>query len=256
MARSRGQLFVGTSGWDYDWEEFYPQDLPTRGRLAFYARRFRTVEVNYTFYHLPRRTTYEAWASQTTDSFLFSLKLSRFITHIKRLGGTQEAFGEFLDRATTLGTKLGPLLVQMPPSFRLDVPQLDRFLAEAHEARREHGLGSLRLAFEFRHPTWFGRDAAPALDVLARHGAAFACGHSSRYPYPDTEPLTADFTYLRFHGPDEMFASAYGRRGLRHWVPLVQKWLHDGLDVFAYFNNDVAGHAVRDARALLALVEG
>lgn len=252
----RGQLFVGTSGWAYDWEHFYPGDLPKRRRLAFYAQRFRTVEVNFSFYRLPLKTTYEKWAEQTTEAFVFSLKLSRFITHIKRLQGTKTAFRTFFQRAAPLGAKLGPILVQLPPSFALDVRRLERFLEKACEVGRERKLTPLRLAFEFRHPTWYGSDAKPALDLLARHGAAFVCGHSNRYPYPEKEPLTADFVYLRFHGPNEMFASAYGRRRLERWAPLVRRWVDDGIDVFAYFNNDVGGHAVRDALALLALVGG
>lgn len=256
MPERHGQLYVGTSGWAYEWGEFYPDDLPDRRRLEFYARRFRTVEVNYTFYRLPRKTTFENWARQTPDAFVFSLKLSRFITHIKRLQGSKTALRTFLKRAAPLGSRLGPILVQMPPSFAFDVRRLEQFLTRAHELGNERALHPFRLAFEFRHPTWFGSDAVPALELLARHGSAFVCGHSSRYPYPETEPVTGDFMYLRFHGPDEMFTSAYGREGLKRWAPLVRQWLDRGIDVFAYFNNDVAGHAVRDAQALLALING
>lgn len=256
MPRSRGKLYVGTSGWAYGWRHFYPDDLPNRRYLEYYAGRFQTVEVNYTFYRLPRTTTYAKWAGQTPDAFVFSLKLSRFITHIKRLQGTKMAFRKFIQAAAPLGAKLGPVLVQLPPSFGLDVRRLERFLAKAHDVGEERTLRPLRLAFEFRHPTWFGREAKPALDVLTRYGSAFVCGHSSRYPYPDLEPVTGDFMYLRFHGPDEMFASAYGRSGLQRWAPQVRRWIDDGMDVFAYFNNDIGGHAVRDAQALRALVEG
>lgn len=250
MGRHRAQLYVGTSGWTYDWEDFYPNDLSKRRRLDFYAQRFTTVEVNYSFYRLPLRTTYEKWADQTPESFVFALKLSRFITHIKRLRGVKIAFRKFVERATPLGARLGPVLVQLPPSFGLDVRRLERFLARAHEVGEERGLHPLRLAFEFRHPTWFGSDARIALEVLEHYGSAFVCGHSSRNPYPDPEPLTGDFMYLRFHGPGKMFASAYGRRRLTRWVPLIQGWLDGGIDVFAYFNNDIGGHAVRDAQAL------
>jgi uncharacterized protein YecE (DUF72 family) len=254
--RRRGRLYAGTSGWTYDWEGFYPDDLPNGRRLDFYSQRFSTVEVNYSFYHLPRETTYEKWAEHTPKAFVFALKLSRYITHIKRLEGARDALREFTGRAARLGAKLGPLLVQLPPSFRFDAGRLERFLEEAREVGKEHGLYPLRLAFEFRHPTWFENDARTALESLKQHGAAFVCGHSSRYPYPFEEPLTADFMYLRFHGPDKMFASAYGERGLERWVPHIRRWLDDGIDVFAYFNNDFGGHAVRDARALVALMVG
>jgi uncharacterized protein YecE (DUF72 family) len=255
MRHQRGQLYVGTSGWAYDWEDFYPEDLPDRHRLEYYAQQFRTVEVNYSFYRLPRAKTYQKWDGQTPDTFLFALKLSRFITHIKRLQGVKVAFRQFVVRAAPLGAKLGPILVQLPPSFILDVKRLERFLRGASEVGAERDLHPFRLAFEFRHPTWFGSDAKPALEALARHGAALVCGHSSRYPYPDPEPLTSDFMYLRFHGPDEMFASAYGRKGLKRWVPLIADWLDRGIDVFAYFNNDVGGYAVRDGQELLGWLD-
>jgi uncharacterized protein YecE (DUF72 family) len=255
MERRRGRLYVGTSGWTYDWGDFYPEDLPNRRRLDYYARQFRTVEVNYSFYRLPRVTTYEKWADQVPDGFLFALKLSRFITHVKRLHGVKTAFRQFVVRAAPIGAKLGPILVQLPPSFKIDVKRLERFLKGASEVGKERSLDPFRLAFEFRHPTWFGSNANPTLEALERHGAAFVCGHSSRYPYPDPEPLTGDFMYLRFHGPDEMFASGYGRRGLKRWAPLIEAWLDEGIDVFAYFNNDVGGHAVRDAQALLGWLD-
>jgi uncharacterized protein YecE (DUF72 family) len=254
MTRRRGRLFVGTSGWTYDWGDFYPADLPSRRRLEFYTGRFATVEVNYSFYRLPRKTTYEKWAGQTPEGFLFALKLSRFITHVKRLQGVKTEFRQFVARAAPLGPRLGPILVQLPPSFKLDAGRLELFLDRASEVARERGLDSLRLAFEFRHPTWFGEGAGPALAALERHGAALVCGHSSRYPYPETEPRTADFMYLRFHGPGKMFASAYGEAGLSRWAPRVTGWLDEGLDVFAYFNNDSGGHAHRDAQALRGLL--
>lgn len=255
MGRKRGQLYVGTSGWTYDWDEFYPENLPDGRRLEFYSERFRSVEVNYSFYRLPSKSTYEKWADQSPDGFLFTLKLSRFITHVKRLHGVKTAFRTFVVRAAPLGAKLGPLLVQLPPTFAIDVGRLERFLGHAREVGKERGIGRLRLAFEFRHPTWFGPDAKAALAALKQYGAAFVCAHSSRYPYPDTEPVTGDFMYLRFHGPFKMFASGYGRSGLSRWALLIDRWRDQGIDVFAYFNNDVSGHAIRDARALLELVE-
>ncbi|MEJ2722428.1 MAG: DUF72 domain-containing protein [bacterium] len=256
MEQRRGRLYVGTSGWSYDWEDFYPDDLPDRRRLEYYAGRFGTVEVNYSFYRLPRRTTYEKWAGETPDGFLFALKLSRYISHIKRLHRVKTAFRKFIVRAAPIGGKLGPVLIQLPPSFKLDVERLEAFLEQAVAVGEERELDPFRLAFEFRHPTWFTDDAQPAVEALGRYGAAFVCGHSSRYPYPENEPVTGDFMYLRFHGPDKMFASAYGVEGLKRWEPRIGAWLDDGIDVFAYFNNDAGGHAARDARALLDLLGG
>lgn len=249
-------LYVGTSGWSYDWEGFYPADLRSREYLSYYSRRFGTVEVNYSFYRLPRPSTYEKWRSETSDDFIFALKLSRFITHVKKLSGVEDALKKFLANAVTLGSKLGPVLVQLPPSFRVDTERLAGFLERAERVRSEMSMRPpLRLAFEFRQPTWFERPEAEAVvDTMKRYGAAVVFAHSSRYPYPDDEPVTGDFVYLRFHGPGKMFASRYCRAGLERWRPKIQDWLGRGLDVYAYFNNDVHGYAVGDAMALLELI--
>jgi uncharacterized protein YecE (DUF72 family) len=251
-------LYVGTSGWSYDWEGFYPPGLRSREYLSYYSRRFGTVEVNYSFYRLPRPSTYEKWRDETSDDFVFALKLSRFITHVKKLSGVGDALRKFLARAVTLGPKLGPVLVQLPPSFRADTERLARFLELSERVQSEMSMGSpLRVAFELRHPTWLERPGAEAaVDTMKRYGAAVVFAHSSRYPYPETEPVTGDFIYLRFHGPGEMFASRYGKAGLERWRPKMRDWLERGLDVYAYFNNDVHGYAVGDATALLELAGG
>jgi uncharacterized protein YecE (DUF72 family) len=255
-ARTKGKLFVGTSGWSYGWDGFYPADLPARERLAFYASRFPSAEVNYSFYHLPKESTLAKWGGETPDRFVFALKLSRFITHIKRLKGVATPLRTFLGRAKTLGKKLGPILVQLPPSFRLDAKRLAAFLAAAARAEIALGLEGFRLAFEFRHPTWFapGKARDAALALLEDRGAALAFAHSARYPYPVDEPITADFVYLRFHGPRELFASRYGPAGLKPWAKKIRRWRSRGLDVYAYFNNDVAGYAAEDAAALARLL--
>jgi uncharacterized protein YecE (DUF72 family) len=253
--RRKGRLYVGTSGWSYDWDAFYPPDLPAREHLRYFSRRFRTVEINYSFYHLPRPSTYESWAEQTPRGFVFSIKLSRFITHIKRLSGVKAELEKFLAGASSLGPKLGPILVQLPPSLKLDPSRLEAFFEEARAAREEAGLGRpIRLAVEFRHPSWFELPGmSRTLDILGDHKAAFVLAQSSRYPYADSEPVTSNFMYLRFHGPDRMFASQYGEEKLQRWARGVIRWLDDGLDVFAYFNNDVSGYAVSDAEALIKL---
>ncbi len=257
--RKKGTLLVGTSGWSYGgWTRFYPADLPSREYLSYYSRRFSTAEVNYSFYHLPRPTTCKKWSEQTPAGFVFALKLSRFITHIKRLRGVKVALRKFLANARVLGPKLGPVLVQLPPSFKIDVKTLARFLGGAADVAEElHLEEPLRLAFEFRHPSWFdaGSEAyEAAVEVLREHGAAMVFAHSSRYPYPSEEPLTAKFVYLRYHGPKELFASRYREQGLQRWAPKINKWLKAGQNVYAYFNNDVRGYAVEDAACLRGLL--
>jgi uncharacterized protein YecE (DUF72 family) len=254
-AARRGALWIGTSGWVYgDWQgRFYPPKLTPRRHLEFYSRVFPTVEINSTFYHLPLPSTMSGWEERTPKGFLFSVKLSRYITHRKKLSGVRESVRLFLSRARLLGSKLGPVLVQLPPQLHANPARLDRFLAGTRQVAGRIGLSTIRMAVEFRHPSWF---EAPTLDVLTRHSAALVLAHSSRYLYPADEPLTTDWTYLRFHGPAGMFASPYGRKRLEPWGRKIRRWRRQGRDVFAYFNNDFHAHAVRDASLLMGLVTG
>jgi len=240
---------IGTSGWNYSgWRgSFYPDDLSSTKWLAFYARRFRTTEVNYSFYQLPRVTTYEKWCAQTPDDFIFALKLSRSITHIKRLSGFEAMWNEFVTRARALGPHLGPILVQLPSSFHASSENMERvehFLDYASSAR-------LRLAFEFRDKSCF---AQKMLSILRKHGASLVISHSSRYPVP-VLIATARFVYFRFHGPREMFASSYSDAELRTWSKAMRSVLESGKDVYAYFNNDACGDAVPNALKLISLIK-
>lgn len=252
-----GALFVGTSGWDYAggaWDALYPAALPRQERLVAYARSFASVELNYSFYRLPRPSTYTAWAARTPESFRFALKLSRFVTHVKRLRGTKQAFRHFVANALALGPKLGPILVQLPPSFQADPERLARFLEAASDVARTLSVPALRLAIEPRHASWLA--SREVLALLRRHDAALVAAQSRRYPCADPALRTASFAYLRFHGPGRLFASRYGREALRPFARRIRAWLREGSDVFAYFNNDVEGHAVDDARTLASLAAG
>jgi uncharacterized protein YecE (DUF72 family) len=244
------QVHIGTSGWTYaSWKgPFYPSSMPSRQYLEFYAKEFSTTEVNYSFYHLPRPSTYEKWASQVPDDFIFALKASRFITHVKRLVDVGEAWATFLQNALALGSHLGPVLLQCPPSLRRDRKRLVTFLKVVqHSAPPAYRL---RLAFEFRHDSWFTDDVYA---LLWQHNAALCIADSLRYPRYDR--VTADFVYIRFHGRTELFASKYTERELAEEAKRIRRYLRDGLDVYVYFNNDALGHAVENARALTDLLD-
>jgi uncharacterized protein YecE (DUF72 family) len=245
------QSFVGTSGWTYSsWKgAFYPEDLPSHRYLEFYARAFDTTEVNYSFYHLPRPTTYEKWAAQVPEDFVFAVKASRFITHIKRLIDVEEAWSKFLKNALSLGNHLGPVLFQFPASFHCDLSRLSVFLEMARRLAPE--AYPLRLVFEFRHPSWFSDET---YRLLKGHNAALCIADSPDYPRQDL--VTADFVYLRFHGRTRLFASSYTEAELAEEARKIEGYLREGLDVFAYFNNDAEGYAVENARMLRRLVEG
>ena len=232
---------VGCSGWQYrDWRgPVYPRDLPARRWFEHYAAHFDTVELNSTFYRLPAVSTVEQWERAAPAGFLYALKLGAFGSHRMKLRDAVSWLPNHVDRATRLGAALGPTLVQLPPRWRRNVERLDEFLSVAPR--------TMRWAVEVREPSWLHDDV---FSLLARHGAAL-CLHDllPRHPWE----LTADWTYVRFHGPDALNAKYQGRYGARRLAAradTLARWLDDGVDVYAYFNNDYDGHAFADAATL------
>ncbi|HXY91510.1 MAG TPA: DUF72 domain-containing protein [Acidimicrobiia bacterium] len=239
MAGARGVARVGCSGWVYrDWRgPFYPPQLPQREWFAHYATYFDTVEINNTFYRLPSPETVDLWARQAPPGFLYALKLGAFGSHRMKLRDAVSWLPNHVDRAQRLGRALGPTLVQLPPRWKRNVERLDEFLSAAP--------ASMRWALEVRDASWLHDDV---YDVLHRHRAAL-CIHDllPRHPWV----LTTDWTYVRFHGPaaiEEKYVGRYGGRRLARPVQRVRGWLDGGVDAYVYFNNDVHGDAVEDAR--------
>jgi uncharacterized protein YecE (DUF72 family) len=230
------ELLIGTSGFDYaHWDgPFYPDDLPARRRLEFYARHFPTVELNVTFYRTPQARTFAAWTEQVPDDFRFAIKASRYLTHIRRLRAPRAPVDYLMDRVGRLGKRLGPVLVQLPPTMPIALDRLDDALAA-------FGAG-VQVAVEPRHPSWF----TPELyEVLARHGAAL-CLADRRGP---VTPIlrTAPWLYLRFHGGRAAPDSCYGRQALRTWVDRLRSVEPDRLAGYVFFNNDAHACAVENA---------
>jgi uncharacterized protein YecE (DUF72 family) len=230
-------ILVGTSGWQYrDWRgRFYPGGLPQRQWLEWYAASFATVEVNNAFYRLPERTTFENWRNRTPDDFVVAVKMSRYLTHVKRLRDPREPVARFLDRAVGLGDKLGPVLLQLPPTLRADADLLDAVLAEFPP--------HVRIAVEPRDPSWW----TPAVrDMLTRRGAALCW--ADRLGRPVT-PLwrTAGFGYLRLHEGRGQPRPGYGRRALGTWLDRISRTFGPDCPAYVYFNNDPGGAAARDA---------
>lgn len=250
-ARKAANLYVGTSGWAYGtWGEiFYPKTVrSTYERLTFYSKSFNAVEVNYSFYHLPKPETCTKWAETVPRGFLFAFKASRFITHIRRLEGVEDPWQKFIANIRSTGERLGPILFQFPSSWHADPDRLARFLALV---KRDRQTPRIRPVFEFRHPSWF---TTTTYDVLRKAGATLCIAHSSRYPC--VEEVTADLIYYRFHGPKEFFASKYSRGQLESWATKMRCHLEAGKTVHAYFNNDWHGYAVENARTLREFLEG
>lgn len=246
---TRGRLWVGTSGWMYrHWVPHLPAKLAKRRWLEHLSRVFPTVEINASFYMLPAAATFEKWASETPAGFRFAVKASRYLTHVLRLQRPREPVERLLEAARGLGGKLGPILLQLPESLHARLDRLEETLAAFRDAGAAHGLRP-RIAVEFRHASWF---VPEVLAALRRHGAALTLAHSSgRWPMPEGDPITARFVYLRFHGAG--YSGLYGVTRLRPWAAKIRRWRAAGLTVFAYFNNDIGGAALRDARTLMRL---
>jgi uncharacterized protein YecE (DUF72 family) len=234
------RVLVGTSGWQYDsWRGvFYPPEVPKREWLRFFAGRFPTVEVNNTFYVLPKPSSFERWRDETPDGFVVTVKASRYITHLRRLRDCREAVETFWDRARLLGPRLGPVLFQLPPRFPPDVGLLRDFVAVLPDG--------IRPAFEFRDRSWESGDVYAVLD---EGGAAFVLADRPGARVPDV--VTGGWSYVRFHQGRPGVAD-YPREKLRRWAARIAAG--PGRETFVYFNNDPGGAAVRDAAALTAML--
>lgn len=232
----QGTPRIGTSGYHYGhWKGvFYPNDLPKDEWFSYYARQFDTVEINNTFYRLPHGKTFAAWRRQAPPGFCYALKFSRYGSHIVRLKKPRDTMRRFLRRADRLGELLGPILVQLPPRWK---PDPDRLAAFLKAAPKNH-----RWAVEFRDPRWLCDEV---FTILKEHGSAL-CIHDMIKNHPPV--VTAGWVYLRFHG--ERYSGSYSRQFLTTQATKIRQYLTQGLDVFAYFNNDAEGHAVRNAADL------
>jgi len=239
----KGKLFIGTSGWVYShWEEiFYPEDLQGKAKLKYFSQHFKTTEINYSFYHLPRSSTYQNWYLQTPEDFLFAVKASRFITHIKRLKGVKEAWKIFIENALNLKEKLGPILFQFPPSFRANETEIERL----EDFLKLITKNKLRYAFEFRHQSWCDKKV---YDLLKKYKVVWVIADSSSYP--KAEVVTANFVYIRIHGSKVLFTSNYTKRELKDLAQKIKKWLKTS-NVYVYFNNDAYGYAIENAKELI-----
>jgi uncharacterized protein YecE (DUF72 family) len=245
-------MIVGTSGWQYrDWRgPLYPPGVPQRRWLEAYADAYQTVENNNSFYRLPTRETFEGWRSRTPDDFVMAVKASRYLTHVRRLRDPAEPVARLLGAAAGLGPKLGPVLLQLPPTLRADPGLLDACLREFATAGSAVGRPRLRVAVEPRHETWWSESTR---QVLTENDAALCW--ADRLGRPVT-PLwrTASWGYLRFHEGTARPWPRYGRQALATWVTrLAQTWPNDAADVYVYFNNDPGGAAVLNSAQFAGL---
>lgn len=237
-------IHIGTSGWHYPhWKgSFYPVDLPSDRFLEYYVKYFQTTEINNSFYKLPEISTFEHWRKTVPESFIFSVKASRYITHMKKLKDPEQPVANLFSNIQVLKDKLGPVLFLLPPNRRIDIERLKSFLKALPEKHR--------YAFEFRDTSWFGKETENA---LAKAGAAFCI-----YDFAGTKSphaVTADFVYVRLHGPDGAYKGHYDGQTLSDWAKQFLSWADEGKEIFCYFDNDEKGFAAQDALKLKELLE-
>ena len=237
------ELRVGTSGWQYKhWKgRFYPKDLPTTKWLDYYARTFDTVELNNPFYRQPEKKTFQKWRRAVPEEFIYAVKLNRFVTHIKRLNIERDSVERSYGTLAGLGPKAAVVLVQLPPRMKFDEGRAERFFKMVAPRRRRH-------AIEPRDGSWFTEEA---LAFLRNRNIALVIGDTPRWPTHIA--VTSDLVYLRFHGPERLYASDYSDDALRVWAERTKQWRAEGRDVFAYFNNDERGYAPKNALRLREL---
>lgn len=232
-------FYIGTSGWHYDhWRDrFYPEELSKAKWLEFYAGHFNTVELNSSFYRLPSEAAFTTWHHSSPVNFTFAVKVSRFITHIKRLKNSKEAVENFITRARILKEKLGPLLYQLPPSMHRNDPVLASFLSSLPQ--------DMKHVIEFRHQSWLDEKV---FETLREHNAGLCVFDMPSFSCPPI--ATADFAYIRFHGSSDLYASCYSDEELSDWAKKIAGLATNLKAVYIYFNNDAEAFAIRNAKTL------
>ena len=237
---------IGTSGFHYKhWRgPFYPEKMPTAAMLDFYTRHFDTVELNNSFYRLPTAAAFECWRDATPENFVFAVKASRFITHNKKLKDPENAVDNLLPRAAHLGNKLGPVLFQLPPKWRLNPDRLRNLLKILPR--------DVRYAFEFRELSWM---TSEVLGILREYNAGFCIYELAGYHSPLS--TSADFTYVRLHGPESgKYQGSYSEERLSQWGRRIESWAKELRAIYLYFDNDQAGYAAANALRLREMVFG
>jgi uncharacterized protein YecE (DUF72 family) len=237
-------LHIGTSGWHYDhWlGPFYPERFPKKDFLEYYSEKFKTVEINNSFYRLPLEKTFENWRDRVPDDFVFSVKANRFITHIKRLKDPELNLKEFFQRLRGLGNKLGAILFQLPPRWNFNHSRLEEFLIALPKNHK--------YAFEFRDPSWLNPQV---FDMLSKHGMALCLHDFGELSAP--RQVTTTFVYARLHGPSGPYEGKYSPEELTSWAEDFRRWSAQEKEIFCYFDNDQFGYAPENARELMEIAE-
>ena len=240
---AKGKVYTGTSGWNYKhWKEnFYPGDLKQKKWLEFYSERLKSVEINNSFYHLPDTKTLKTWKDITPGNFIFSIKGSRYITHMKKLKAPKTSSRKLFSRIKHLKKKAGPVLFQLPPHWSYNKQRFEKFIKAMP--------GKYRYAFEFREKSWWNDEV---LNLLEKYNAAYCIYELAGTITP--KEVTADFVYIRLHGPDGKYQGNYSNRQLSGWAGSISAWQKKNKDVYIYFDNDDSGYAAKNAQQLQKMI--
>lgn len=243
-----GKAHIGTSGWSYKhWKEiFYPAKMKSTDWFVYYASQFDCSEINTSFYHLPKEATVQKWTDISPKKFRFCPKLSRFITHMKKLRDAEEPLRIFFERFAPMQPKMGPVLVQLPPMLGFNEVVVKNFfdLLVTNHPKNDFVL-------EVRHDTWLKDEV---YELLEKYGIGFVISHSDKF-FPYAEVVTSKQVYLRFHGPGNLYASEYTSRMLRSYAVKCRKWMQEGRTVWCFFNNDIHGYAFHDVKKLRTYID-
>jgi uncharacterized protein YecE (DUF72 family) len=239
----QGRIYIGTSGWHYrHWiGTFYPPETKASQQFNIYQQTFSAVEINNSFYRLPSPETFENWRKESPDDFIFVVKASRFITHQKKLKDPEETIRRFLENVRFLKEKLGPILFQLPPTSKRNVERLADFLQVLPK--------KFRYVFEFRNSTWYDVEI---INLLRKYNCAFCIYELAGHVSPAN--VTADFVYIRLHGPGNKYQGSYSEGQLNEWAKQCRDWQQQGIDVFIFFDNDEKGYAAFNAQTLQELL--
>ncbi len=240
-------IHIGTSGWSYKhWKEiFYPAKMKATDYLSFYSQHFNIAEINTSFYHLPKPETVTGWKQKVPEGFMFCPKISRYLTHMKKLRDPEESLIRFFEVFEPLQSKMGPVLVQLPHMVKFNYDVAEHFYSLLKKAYKKY-----EFVLEPRHSTWFDD---VSLTLMSKYNIGLVISQSKEFPY--SEIITAKNIYLRFHGPEDLYASSYSDEMLNAFVEKFAVWVNEGHRIWVFFNNDIHGHAFRDAKRMIEMVQ-
>ena len=242
---SGNKIYIGTSGWSYKhWAGiYYPAEVKPAKYLAYFSKQFHAAEINSSFYRLPTQKTISNWMAQVPDDFVFCPKMSRYLSHMKKLNDPEEPVARFCGLFAEMTAKMGPVLIQLPENVHFHSELTEEFYQVLKEQR------AYRFAMEVRHESWF---AYESINLMKKYNISLVLAHSQRFPY--FEEVTAKDIYVRFHGPENLYGSSYSNDFLAEYAEKFKNWKAEGHNVWAFFNNDIGGYALKNAEVILEMV--